>query len=572
MDEKLLQSREQYTREALEPFYRELGNELRQETAVYPVLPLNEEQRLMHLNALNNIMGDAPIPEGLVIPRNSDKLTLGHKQKQEAFLQAAKKALVARLKYREEEGKAQVASGEGSSAAEGDIRVAVGQSERSIHGEDTILRDDQRKLYGIFDGMGGVVRVEKDGAEVHVAKQASIVAAEAIASQYASFTDDPPTLDEALIRAQSAMASARTAVRERGDGGATTAVFCKVESINNQAFLVWGNAGDSRLFIQNGVQHDVIPLTTDQSAPDHVRNGLAAEQADWPEMEDEFGYSPLRVGDRIMLCSDGITGDNPEQYLTKEEMQSAFDLPFPDEAAERLVRISKKHDDKSALVFDVHGAEVGDEESPIGVVQKSYDEDSARTKSRLQDKWAKARTAALPAAVAAIATKKLFGGDKYRSESEKSRRKKVIAVVAGVAAVGLAYWASQKLGLFGHHPNIVDKVKPPDIDLDIPKKKPETPSVRNMAPQPPNIRHTHVHEHYFHTGTHFTLKSGGTIWESARHYLVTHGFRGSNSNIDQVSDAVRARYGLSETAARHLPIGYHFILPREAFEELSKSH
>jgi serine/threonine protein phosphatase PrpC len=66
----------------------------------------------------------------------------------------------------------------------------------------------------------------------------------------------------------------------------------------------------------------------------------------------QSGRIKLQAGDEIIICSDGITGDFPQDVLDDNEiiraMQSSTD---PQETARALVRISRKKDDKAVLVL-----------------------------------------------------------------------------------------------------------------------------------------------------------------------------------------------------------------------------
>lgn len=58
-------------------------------------------------------------------------------------------------------------------------------------------------------------------------------------------------------------------------------------------------------------------------------------------------------GDRILMMSDGITGDTNEQRLRPEELRYAMALSDPEEVARYLLMISRKRDDKTIVVTDV---------------------------------------------------------------------------------------------------------------------------------------------------------------------------------------------------------------------------
>ena len=67
----------------------------------------------------------------------------------------------------------------------------------------------------------------------------------------------------------------------------------------------------------------------------------------------------LDEGDKLLICSDGITGDLDHQRLTAEEFNDAFGQVDPQASAERFIQLSKKTDDKTAIVLFI-GREDGD--------------------------------------------------------------------------------------------------------------------------------------------------------------------------------------------------------------------
>ena len=54
-----------------------------------------------------------------------------------------------------------------------------------------------------------------------------------------------------------------------------------------------------------------------------------------------------------------------------------------------------------------------------------------------------------------------------------------------------------------------------------------------------------------------------SIWGSSAYQIDAHDAPLSNSTIDQVSDAFREKYGISEAEARRLPVGWHGTLVDE---------
>jgi hypothetical protein len=65
--------------------------------------------------------------------------------------------------------------------------------------------------------------------------------------------------------------------------------------------------------------------------------------------------------------------------------------------------------------------------------------------------------------------------------------------------------------------------------------------------------------------------NGDSIWREVSHYLQANGYPHNDVAVDTVKDAVLQHMHLSESAAKDLPVGYHFTIPRAVLEELLKT-
>jgi serine/threonine protein phosphatase PrpC len=68
-------------------------------------------------------------------------------------------------------------------------------------------------------------------------------------------------------------------------------------------------------------------------------------------LTEQLGALALSPGDKLVLVTDGITGDFPPDILDPTEISSALASADPQAAAEALIRIARKHDDRTALVI-----------------------------------------------------------------------------------------------------------------------------------------------------------------------------------------------------------------------------
>ena len=67
-----------------------------------------------------------------------------------------------------------------------------------------------------------------------------------------------------------------------------------------------------------------------------------------------FGMFKLEHGDRLVLCSDGITGDKKEEKLSEKQIAALVGKLDAETAKWNLMNAAKKLDDRSAIVVDVY--------------------------------------------------------------------------------------------------------------------------------------------------------------------------------------------------------------------------
>jgi PPM family protein phosphatase len=170
--------------------------------------------------------------------------------------------------------------------------------------EDSFVVDDRLALYAVADGMGGHRAGEVASATAIEALRAAIAGGKA--------------LDAAIVLANSAVFQKAATDRELSGMGTTlTAV-----AIVGDASLLIGHVGDSRAYrIRDRV---ITRLTDDHSLVEElVREGrISPEEAEVhprravitralgidPDVEVDLYTVEARTGDRILICSDGLSG------------------------------------------------------------------------------------------------------------------------------------------------------------------------------------------------------------------------------------------------------------------------
>jgi serine/threonine protein phosphatase PrpC len=210
-------------------------------------------------------------------------------------------------------------------------------------------------LYAVADGMGGHV-----GGEV-----AAQVAVDALLSV---FTREPTKagLLDAFAKANSAVWEEGQENSELRGMGTTLTALALVGGDDGRDTLALANVGDSRAYLFSDDQ--IVQITADHSlAEERMRHGEMTEEeaAVHPqrhiltralgvssEVEADMWDLKLRSGDRLVLCSDGLSNE-----ITSEELaQVLSSVRDPSEAAHQLVEIANEHggsDNITVVVVDV---------------------------------------------------------------------------------------------------------------------------------------------------------------------------------------------------------------------------
>ena len=216
-------------------------------------------------------------------------------------------------------------------------------------------------LYVVADGMGG-----HQGGEV-----ASQLAVEALRAAYVEQAAD--VLADAIAEANGRIYDAGAADPNLHGMGTTLVVAAVLGDAGDDAptagrgnQLLVANVGDSRAYLfRDG---DLTQLTEDHSmVADLLREGrISEEEAEvhpqrnivtrvlgvYDEVEIDFWPIDAVVGDRVVLCSDGLVNEVSDDQITSVLRR----LDDPDEAAAELVRRANEgggRDNITVVVLDV---------------------------------------------------------------------------------------------------------------------------------------------------------------------------------------------------------------------------
>ena len=218
---------------------------------------------------------------------------------------------------------------------------------------------DGPDLFAVADGMGGHA-----GGEV-----ASNIAIETLRTAFARHPNSEG-LRQAISQANAAIWRRSLLDAELRGMGTTLTAAALVPAEEGQDVVVLANVGDSRAYLYSGGQ--ITQVTADHSlAEEKVRQGelTEAEAAVHPHrhiLTRALGVGPdvavdlwevrLQEGDRLLLCSDGLTNEVDDEQIA-EVMGS---VPEPQAAAAALVSMANEHggaDNITVVVVDVLVAE-----------------------------------------------------------------------------------------------------------------------------------------------------------------------------------------------------------------------
>ena len=221
---------------------------------------------------------------------------------------------------------------------------------------------ERPNLYAVADGMGGHV-----GGEV-----AARVAVETLEQAF----ERAPTVEglrQAFSEANAAVWQESQANADLRGMGTTLTAVALVSGPEGKDVLALANVGDSRAYLFSG--GDITQVTDDHSlAEERMRQGemTVAEAAVHPQrhiltralgvssqVDADMWELELRSGDRLLLCSDGLTNE-----VGSDEMADILgEVDDPTEAAQRLVDTANGHggaDNITVVVVDVQVGEEGD--------------------------------------------------------------------------------------------------------------------------------------------------------------------------------------------------------------------
>ncbi|MDP8930045.1 MAG: protein phosphatase 2C domain-containing protein [Actinomycetota bacterium] len=175
-------------------------------------------------------------------------------------------------------------------------RTEVGLVRR--RNEDSLLVDEQQRVFAVADGLGG-------HPAGHLASRLAVdtIASTLTGKPLQEMDDVGSVLSETLQAAhQAVLEGAEADPSRRGMG--TTAVLAHMS--RNERELWIGHVGDSRAYLMRS--GELRQVTTDHTSGGWL-GGRTISQAlgTWGDVSPEVIHHELQPGDRILLCTDGLT-------------------------------------------------------------------------------------------------------------------------------------------------------------------------------------------------------------------------------------------------------------------------
>lgn len=206
----------------------------------------------------------------------------------------------------------------------------VGRPER--RNEDAMYYNLQDGIFGVFDGAGGMYGGER-AANLAVAVVKNMVG-----------TKKPERAEDLAKILQTA---SDTLYYDPAAGNATS-VMGRVIEKNGDKSLIYASIGDSRIYL---VRNEIATqITRDEGYGNVVYNALGAEDAS----VSQIGVLDLKKGDRLVFCSDGITGDYEKDFIPDAEFGVIVGrAKSAKQAADALAKRATKIDDRTAVVVEV---------------------------------------------------------------------------------------------------------------------------------------------------------------------------------------------------------------------------
>ena len=212
-------------------------------------------------------------------------------------------------------------------------------------------------VFVVADGMGGYER--GDVASAIVVEEFEVLAGRSVR---------PVDVEEGITRARNRI---RRLATERAAPGSTVLVAAYVEQ-SARGYWAIAHEGDSRAYLWRGGRlarvtkdHSIVQelvddgeITEEEAQVHPERHVVTRALGGTGNTGPDFSLMPLEQATRLLLCSDGLTGELSEQSICRVLGQE----PEADQAVELLVRRAVEaggHDNVTVVIVDVVSVDDG---------------------------------------------------------------------------------------------------------------------------------------------------------------------------------------------------------------------
>jgi serine/threonine protein phosphatase PrpC len=231
------------------------------------------------------------------------------------------------------------------------------------------LIDVLDKEHKIDIGHKGVLLAVSDGMGGHQAGEvASALVIESLSRELAKDQQGPlhKQLEEAVLRANRRVHNAARSAERHGMGATLTAIMIR----GTEAFIA--EVGDSRGYlVRNGRlrqmtrDQSMVQMLVDQGVMSREdarkapgKNVILQAVGLAPDVRVAIGRLELRRGDRLMLCSDGVSNQ-----MSDDELRQILTRSEPREACETMIALANERggeDNETVIVADIVGEDLSD--------------------------------------------------------------------------------------------------------------------------------------------------------------------------------------------------------------------
>jgi protein phosphatase len=233
--------------------------------------------------------------------------------------------------------------------------AASHQGRRRSLNEDGYLATG--RVFFVADGMGG-----------HEAGEVASAEALSALSGLADVDQVEPALVEVFI--EIAQKRVRAIETDSGNAPGTTLTGVLVDEREDVPYWLFVNVGDSRTYMltrgtlaQVSVDHsevqelvDAGAITMDEARRHPRRNVITRALGAQDDVRADFRYIPVTLHDRVLICSDGLTGELTDEQITTILLEQHD----PERAAGYLVDAAIQaggRDNITVVVVDVTGVD-----------------------------------------------------------------------------------------------------------------------------------------------------------------------------------------------------------------------